>query len=164
MLYISYRNQSFDMQGKSNDWFLCECNTELKCVKSLLDIFMIFLWHSKANMIYFCWSNSRILVVTGFNHITSIPFCSKSKHMKGIQAFAESVTRSSPPEVFLEKYILKICSKFTGERPCGSAISVKLQSNFIEVTLRHRCSRVNLLHISEHLWRAASVLNYYNES
>ena len=125
---------------------------------------MIFLWHSKANMIYFRWSNSRILVVTGFNHITSIPFCSKSKHMKGIQAFAESVTRSSPPEVFLVKYILKICSKFTGERPCGSAISVKLQSNFIEVTLRHRCSRVNLLHISEHLWRAASVLNYYNES
>ena len=106
----------------------------------------------------------RESVVTGFNHITFIPFCSKSKHMRGIQAFTESVTRSSPSEVFLEKYILKICSKFTGERPCGSAISVKLQSNFIEVTLRHGCSRVNLLHISEHLWRAASVLNYYNES
>ena len=30
--------------------------------------------------------------------------------------------RSSPPEVFLRKTVLKICNKFTGERPCRSAI------------------------------------------
>ena len=57
------------------------------------------------------------------------------------------VFRSSHPEVFLRKGVLKICSKFTRERPCRSAISIKLQSNFIEITLRHRCSPVNLLHI-----------------
>ena len=53
----------------------------------------------------------------------------------------------SHPEVFLEKGVLKICSKFTIEHPCRSTISIKLQSNFIEVTLRHGCSPVNLLHI-----------------
>ena len=34
--------------------------------------------------------------------------------------------RSSHPEVFLGKGVLKICSKFTGEHPCRSAISIKL--------------------------------------
>ena len=51
------------------------------------------------------------------------------------------------PEVFLGKGVLKICTKFTGEHPCRSAISIKLQSNFIEITLWHGRSPVNLLHI-----------------
>ena len=55
--------------------------------------------------------------------------------------------RSSPQEVFLGKCILKICSKFTREHPCRSAISIKMQSNFVEITLQHGCSPVNLLHI-----------------
>ena len=55
--------------------------------------------------------------------------------------------RSSHPEVFLEKGILKICSKFTAEHPCRCVISIKLLCNFIEITLRHRYSPVNLLHI-----------------
>ena len=55
--------------------------------------------------------------------------------------------RSSYPEVFVGKGVLKLCSKFTGEHPCRSAISIKLQSNFIEIALRHECSPVNLLHI-----------------
>ena len=37
--------------------------------------------------------------------------------------------RSTHPEVFLGKGVLKICSKFTGEHPCRNAISIKLQSN-----------------------------------
>ena len=41
--------------------------------------------------------------------------------------------------VFLRKGVLKICSKFTGEQPRRSMISIKL--------LRHGCSPVNLLHI-----------------
>ena len=49
--------------------------------------------------------------------------------------------------VFLGKGALKICSKFTGKHPWRSAISIKLQSNFIEITLWHECSPVNLLHI-----------------
>ena len=37
--------------------------------------------------------------------------------------FSSSSYRSSPSKVFLEKGVLKICSKFTGEHPCWSAIS-----------------------------------------
>ena len=55
--------------------------------------------------------------------------------------------RSSRPEVFLEKGVLKICSKFTGEHPCRSAISI-----IIEITLRHGFSPVNLMIFSEHLF------------
>ena len=49
--------------------------------------------------------------------------------------------------MFFGKDVLKICSKFTVEHPCRSVISIKLQSNFIETTLRlgfswsiHGCS------------------------
>ena len=49
--------------------------------------------------------------------------------------------------MFLGKSVLKICSKFIGEHPYQSAISIKLQSNFIEITLRHGCSPVNLRHM-----------------
>ena len=55
--------------------------------------------------------------------------------------------RSSRSEVFLRKGVQKICSKFRGEHPCRSVISIKLQSNIIEIALRHGCSPVNLLHI-----------------
>ena len=51
--------------------------------------------------------------------------------------------RSSCPKAFLRKGVLKICSKITGEHPCRSAISIKMQRNFIEITLRHGCSPVN---------------------
>ena len=54
----------------------------------------------------------------------------------------KSLSKSSHPEVFLGKGVLKICSKFTGEHPCWSAISMKLQ-----ITLGLGFSPVNLLHI-----------------
>ena len=63
-----------------------------------------------------------------------------SKKINGI-----ATNGSSCPEVFIGKAVMKICSKFTGEYPYRSVISVKLQSNFIEITLRHGCSPVNLL-------------------
>ena len=34
--------------------------------------------------------------------------------------------RTNRPEVFLEKGVLKLCSKFTGEHPCRSVISINL--------------------------------------
>ena len=37
-------------------------------------------------------------------------------------------SRGSRPEVFLKKGVLKIFSKFTGEQPCRSAISIKLRT------------------------------------
>ena len=56
------------------------------------------------------------------------------------------LSKAAFPEVFLGKGVLKICSKFT-EHAFWNAISIKLQSNFIEITLRHGCSPVSLLHI-----------------
>ena len=80
-------------------------------------------------------------------------------------------TRSSRPEVFLVKGCLKICSKFTREHSCQSAISIKLQSNFIEIALWHRCSSVNLLHIfrtpflkETSRWLLLSLLSPVNQS
>ena len=53
------------------------------------------------------------------------------RKLKGlIIEFIIQHSRSSHPEVFLEKGVLKICSKFTGEHPCRSAISIKLESNW----------------------------------
>ena len=46
--------------------------------------------------------------------------------------------RSNHPEVFLVKGVLKICSKFTGEHPCRSAISIKLLCNCTLVWLFFR--------------------------
>ena len=43
--------------------------------------------------------------------------------------------RSSSPEVFLGKGVLKIRSKFKGEHACRNAISMKLLCNFIEIAL-----------------------------
>ena len=49
--------------------------------------------------------------------------------------------RSSP------KSVAKIYSKFTGEHVCRSVISIKLQSNFIDIAHWHGCSPVDLLQI-----------------
>ena len=57
------------------------------------------------------------------------------------------ICRSSYPEVFLVKGVLKICSIFTGVHPCQSVISIKLLCSFIEITLCHGCSPINLLHV-----------------
>ena len=51
--------------------------------------------------------------------------------------FILSIFRSDPPELFLGKSVLKICSKFTGEHPYRNVISIKLLSNFIKITLWH---------------------------
>ena len=56
-----------------------------------------------------------------------------------------AIIRSNPPEVILG--VLKIGIKFTGEHSYRSVISIKLLCNFIEITLRHGCSPVNLLYI-----------------
>ena len=55
--------------------------------------------------------------------------------------------RSSPTELFLVKGVLKSDSKFTGEYPCRSLISIKLLCNFIENALWHGCSPVSFLDI-----------------
>ena len=55
--------------------------------------------------------------------------------------------------MFLGKGVMKIWSKFIGEHPCQSVVSIKLQSNCIIITPQHGCSPVNLLHIHRALFR-----------
>ena len=40
------------------------------------------------------------------------------------------ITQEQPSRGFLGKGVLKICSKFTGEHPCRSVVSIKLQDLF----------------------------------
>ena len=55
--------------------------------------------------------------------------------------------KSSHPEVFLRKAVLKICSKFAGEHSCQNTISINvLVCNFIEIAFRDGCSLLNLLY------------------
>ena len=55
--------------------------------------------------------------------------------------------KQKKPLMLLRKGVWKVCSKLTGEHPCRSVISTKLQNKFIGIVLRHGCSPVNLLHI-----------------
>ena len=55
--------------------------------------------------------------------------------------------KNIPPEIFLGKEILEICSKFKGEHPWRSVVSIKLLCNFNEIAFWHECSPVNFLHI-----------------
>ena len=64
-----------------------------------------------------------------------------------LQEYGILIYNNRPPEVSLRKGVPKICSRFTGEHPCGSVIQIKLLCNFTEITRRHGCSPVNWLHI-----------------
>ena len=71
-----------------------------------------------------------------------------------LKVMKKITNRNSLPEMFLWKGILIIYSKFTGEHPCQSAISINLLCKFIDIALLHGCSPVNLLQFfSEHLFK-----------
>ena len=106
---------------------------------------MIFFYFLFFIYLYICLSVIVIVIIIIsfylFIYLFSI-FVSKKNHFS-----ASAISRSSHREVFLGKGVLRVCSKFTGEHPCRSAISIKFQSNFIEIALRLGCSPENLLHI-----------------
>ena len=84
---------------------------------------------------------SNNITATIINELFKICFHSFNIHSKSnfVVPVVHTIHRSSHIEVLLVKGVLKIRSKFTGEHPC--------RSNFIEITLRHGCSPVYLLHI-----------------
>ena len=78
------------------------------------------------------------------------------------------------PDVFLGKGVLKICSRFTGEHPCRSVISIKLLWNKVAKQLywNHTAAWVfsckfaayfQITFSLEHLWMAASEKNESNK-
>ena len=78
-------------------------------------------------------------------------------------SFRSSTLRSSRPEVFQQKGVLKICRKFTGDHPCQTVILIKLLSNLLKshsawvFSCKFAAYFQNTL-FSEYLWTAASVL------
>ena len=52
--------------------------------------------------------------------------------------------RNSRPKVFLGKGVLKICSKFTGEHPCWSVISIKVARQLATLKSFQSFSKGNL--------------------
>ena len=55
--------------------------------------------------------------------------------------------QKQPSRGVFKKECSENMQQFTEEHPCRIVISIKLLSNFIEITLCYGCSPVNLLHI-----------------
>ena len=61
--------------------------------------------------------------------------------------FSQENQKQPSRDVLRKIGVLKIRSKFRGEHPCQSVISIKLQSKFIEMLLQCGCCPVNVQHI-----------------
>ena len=85
--------------------------------------------------------NTSILKVC-FNYTSEF----KDRYIS-LESLLQAYFRSSHLELFLRIGVLKLCRKFTGEHRYRSVISIKLLCKFIEITFRHGCSPLNLLHI-----------------
>ena len=85
-----------------------------------------FLWHLKILITITCLKATK--------HVIKISLLWSKSYFLPLFKINFSIHRSSPPEVFLGKGVLKICCKFTGEQPCRSAISINLAaSEFKEI-------------------------------
>ena len=107
-------------------------------------------------------TNWQVFLYTGLLHLFQKFFDSllyKSYFSVNVEvevsgsSYLMPLVRGSPLDVFLGKGVLKICSKFTGERPYRRV----MLCNFIEITFWHGCSPVNL----QHIFRTSSLENTY---
>ena len=80
--------------------------------------------HHKINEL--CYRAEELFITKGSQHMRS--YLRKITRLLFSPKPTITCYRSSHTEVFLRKGVLKICSKFTGEHPCRSVISYKLQS------------------------------------
>ena len=135
-------------------------------------------WKNLSSQMKFRWTNLLALgnyfdhhsqifkTYCNFSHTFHSPYVETEKFANDIDNiifFSENITfshsRSSHSEMFLGKGVLKICSKFTGEHPCRSAISIKLQSNFgMGVLLQISCI------FSEHLFLRTPLMGCFCHS
>ena len=79
------------------------------------------------------------------SHLTIISNKTNNKKHEEILASEKYKIQKQPSVGVLIKRCSENMSKFAGEHPRQSVISIKLQSNFIEIKLRHGCSPINLL-------------------
>ena len=107
--------------------------------------------HLHLHMNILCWRFHTEAPFTFWDMLTWDTWKFVCKHLETIEYVKNWLTLQlqsySHPEVLLGKGVLKIFGKFTEENPCRNVISIKFQSNFIEITFRHGCSPVNLLQI-----------------
>ena len=73
--------------------------------------------------------------------------------------FITSLIQKQSPICVLQEMFSEKCSKYTREQPCGSVISVKLHTNFIETTPPDECSPVTSL--LEQLFWQTPMENYF---
>ena len=73
----------------------------------------------------FCKISKNTVFIEHFRETTSVNQYRPKSGSRNFSCFS----RSSHPEVFLVKSVLKICNKFTGEHPYRSVISI-LKSHF----------------------------------
>ena len=89
-----------------------------------------------------------------------------------IKIFLQNCCRSSPPEVFLSKGVLKMHSKFSREHPCRSVISIKLLCTFFKNTyaghlllLPAETTSLQGFYVEMNLHKKKRLVNcFYNES
>ena len=83
-----------------------------------------------------------LLIVTTVPHRKYLPIESalKNKLFHSEVLWDSRILQKQPPRGVPRKRCSEIiCSKFTGEHPYRSTISIKLQSNFIKIAIRHGC-------------------------
>ena len=106
-------------------------------LRNLLYYKMTLLAIEKENFLYLQWYLALI------DYVETIDYFNKQDTPKQNKATNKLHVRSSRPEVFLGKGVLKICNKFTGENLCQSVIQKICFAN---------CSPVNLQHIFQTLF------------
>ena len=116
------------------------CKASCRCLEEVLKTF--FLQNTSWRLLSFFIVNcmlTRLSRVWSLFSQPVLPSLSSIPPLHWNENLSGSNTKRNPSEVFLGKDVLKICSKFSGDHPRQSAITMKLQSSIIEIPLRHRC-------------------------
>ena len=116
------------------------CKASWRCLEEVLKTF--FLQNTSWRLLSFFIVNcmlTRLSRVWSLFSQPVLPSLSSIPPLHWNENLSGSNTKRNPSEVFLGKDVLKICSKFSGDHPRQSAITMKLQSSIIEIPLRHRC-------------------------
>ena len=112
---------------------------QVRKISGLLKHFMSSEIISNCKLLLIYWHGNWFLFIFASHVLQAYKLSSKETTLS-------TKMQKQPPRGVPRKSVLKICSKFVREHPYRGVISIKLFCNFIEITLRHGCSPVNLLH------------------